>query len=47
MEPAECRVEVSAGLLKGRVTEHVLHVVYGPTRFEQPRATLVTEVVKM
>jgi hypothetical protein len=47
VETAERRVEVGAGLLKRRVTEHVLHVVHGPTGFEEARATFVTEVVKV
>jgi hypothetical protein len=42
-----CRVEVRGGLLKRRVTEHVLHVVHRPTGFEQARAAFVAEVVKV
>jgi len=40
-------VEVGAGLLKRRMTKHVLHVVHGPTGFEQARASFVTEVVEV
>jgi len=35
VQAAERRVEVRAGLLKRRMPEHVLHVVHGPTAFEQ------------
>jgi hypothetical protein len=33
---AERRVEVHAGLLQRRVTEHVLHMVDRPSAVEQP-----------
>jgi hypothetical protein len=36
MQAAERRVEVRAGLLQRRVTEHVLHMVHRPSAFEQP-----------
>jgi len=36
VKAAQRRVEVRAGLLKGRMTEHVLHVMHGPTGLEQP-----------
>jgi hypothetical protein len=47
MEPAERRIEVRAGLLQRCVTEHVLHMVHGPTGFQQARPSFVTEVVKV
>ena len=47
VQAAERRVEVRAGLLKRRMTEHVLHVVHGPAAFEQPRAAFVAKVVKV
>jgi hypothetical protein len=47
MEPAERGVEVGAGLLQRCVTEHVLHVVHGPSGFQQARPSFVTEVVKV
>src|SRR5436190_5703140 len=46
-EPTERRVEVSAGLPQRRLTEHLLHVVHGPSGVEQARASLLTEVVIM
>ena len=46
VKAAQRRVEVRAGLLKGRMTEHVLHVMHGPTGLEQARAAFVPEVVK-
>lgn len=47
MQASERGVEVGAGLLKRGVAEHVLHVVHGPTGFEQARAAFVPEVVKV
>jgi hypothetical protein len=34
VETSQCRVEVGAGLLKRRVSEHVLNVMHRPTRLE-------------
>jgi hypothetical protein len=47
VEASQRRVEVRAGLLKRRVSEHVLHVVHGPTGLEQARAAFVPEVVEV
>jgi hypothetical protein len=47
VKAAERRVEIRAGLLERRMAEHVLHVVHGPTTFEQARAAFVTKVVKV
>ena len=47
VQSSERRVEVGAGLLKRRMTEHVLHVVDGPTSLEEARAAFVTQVVEV
>jgi hypothetical protein len=39
--------ERRVGLLKGRMTEHVLQVVDGPASLEEARAAFVTQVVKV
>jgi hypothetical protein len=46
-QTSERRVEVGAGLLKRRMSQHVLHVVHGPTGLEQARAAFVPEVVEV
>ena len=47
VKAAQRRVEVRAGLLKGRMAEHVLHVVDRPTGLDQARAAFVPEVVEV
>ena len=47
VQASERRVEVGAGLLKRRMSQHVLHVVHGPTGLEQARAAFVPEVVEV
>ena len=47
VQSAEGRVEIGTGLLKRRMAEHVLHVVHGPTGFEQAGTSLMTKIVKM
>jgi hypothetical protein len=45
MHPAQCGVEVGAGLLEIRVAEHLLHLVKWPTRFQ--RARFVSKIVEV
>ena len=47
VKAAQRRVEVRAGLLKGRMAEQVLHVMHGPTGLEQARAAFVAKVVEV
>jgi len=47
VQTAEGRVEIGAGLLKRCMAEHVLHVVHGPTGFEQTGAAFMPEVVEV
>ena len=47
VKASERCVEVRAGLLKRRMAEHVLHVVHGPTGFQQAGTAFVPEVMEV
>jgi hypothetical protein len=47
VQAAQRRVQVRARLLETRMSEHVLHLMERPTRLEQSRTCLVTQIVKV